>query len=260
MIKHFLGRLNEELNDIRFAAASLAFSTLLSIIPFMIIVLAVFQYVGGLDQLYPRMEALLLNYMKEATGPQVTRFIRGSLQAVKPSTLGISGAVFLIFASLGLIRNIDFAFNKIWKVKIRKPIYKRLWLHWILLLAAPLSLAVVTGLKSLSFFNEASKTIEHQFLFSLWIAALLFVLYKIIPDVKVRSWPAAISAILASLALSVIQSSFLWFSARIFRNNTIYGSLASFPIFLLWLLTVWYVVLTGVAFCAFLQQKVFKSS
>lgn len=259
MLAKFFGRLNEELGDIRFAASSLAFSTLLSIIPFLVIVLAVFQYVGGFEEFYPRMEGVLLNYMREATGPTVTRYIRKSLQNVKPATLGISGGVFLLFASLGLIRNIDFAFNKIWKIRISKPVYKRMWLHWLLLLGAPLTLAIITGLKSISFFNAATRSIEHQFLFSVWICALLFVLYKIIPDVKVKLWPALISAVLASVALSVIQSSFLWLSVRVFRNNTIYGSIASFPIFLVWLLVVWYTVLTGVALCAFLQQKVFKT-
>lgn len=258
MILKFLARLHDEMNDIRFAASSLAFSTLLSIIPFMVIVLAVFQYVGGLDQLYPKMEGVLLNYMKEATGPTVTRFIRKSLQNVKPSTLGISGGLFLMFASLGLIRNMDFAFNKLWKLKINKPVYKRMWLHWMVLLAAPLTLAIFTGLKSTSLFSQAPQNWDHQFLFLFWICLLLFALYKIMPDTKVHTWPALISAALAGVMLALVQSSFLWISVKVFKNNTIYGSLASFPIFLIWLLTVWYVVLTGVAFCAFLQQKVFR--
>lgn len=260
MIEKFFTRLYEEINDIRFAASSLAFSTLLSIIPFLIIVLAVFQSVGGLEEFYPKIESLLLSYLKEATGSTVTKYIKASLQNVNASTLGISGGLFLLFTSLGLIRNIDFAFNKLWKIKISKPVYKRIWLHWIILLAAPITLAIFTGLKSISFFSETAKALEHQFLFSFWIAMLLLMLYKMIPDVKVKWVPALISAVLASLALSVVQSSFLWLSLKVFKNNKIYGSLASFPIFLVWLLVVWYVVLTGVAFCAFLQQKMLKKA
>lgn len=260
MIEKFFTRLYEEINDIRFAASSLAFSTLLSIIPFLIIVLAVFQSVGGLEEFYPKIEGLLLSYLKEATGSTVTKYIKSSLQNVNASTLGISGGLFLLFTSLGLIRNIDFAFNKLWKIKISKPVYKRIWLHWIILLAAPITLAIFTGLKSISLFNETSKALEHQFLFSMWIALLLLLLYKMIPDVKVKWVPAIISSVLASLALSVVQSSFLWLSLKVFKNNKIYGSLASFPIFLVWLLVVWYVVLTGVAFCAFLQQKMLKKA
>lgn len=260
MIKKNLTHLHEELNDIRFAASSLAFSTLLSLIPFLIIVLAVFQSIGGLEELYPKIESTLLSYLKEATGSTVTKYIRTSLQNVNSRTLGISGGLLLLFASLGLIRNIDFAFNKLWKIKISKPLYKRIWLHWILLLAAPITLAIFAGLKSINFFSQIDKAFEYQFLFSIWITALLLMLYKIIPDTNVKIVPALISAVLASLALSLVQSSFLWLSLKLFKNNKIYGSLVSFPIFLLWLLVVWYVVLTGVAFCAFLQQNIFKKA
>lgn len=247
-------RLNEELNDIRFAASGLAFSTLLSIIPFLIIVLAIFQSIGGLEEFYPKIESVMLNYLKEATGSTVTKYIKNSLQNVKPSTLGISGALLLLFASLGLIRNIDYAFNKIWKLKISKPIYKRIWLHWIILLAAPFTLAIFTGLKSITFFSKTGQALEHHFLFSVWTAGLLFILYITIPDTKVKFTPAAISAALAGIALSLVQNSFLWLSLRLFKNNKIYGSLVSFPIFLVWLLVIWYVVLTGVALCAYLQN------
>ena len=128
MNKKFFTSLNEELNDIRFAASSLAFSSLLSIIPFLIIVLAIFQSVGGLEELYPKIEGIMLSYLKEATGSTVTKYIKNALQNVNSKTLGISGGLLLLFASLGLIRNIDFAFNKIWKLKISKPIYKRILL------------------------------------------------------------------------------------------------------------------------------------
>lgn len=257
MKNNFL-QLKEELNDIRFAASSLAFSSLLSIIPFLIIVLAVFQSIGGLEEFYPKIESFLLSYLKEATGSTVTKYIKLSLQSVNYNTLGISGGLFLLFASLGLIRNIDFAFNKLWKIKISKPAYKRFWLHWLILLTAPVALAIITGIKNINFFMDISQNIENQFLFLLLATALLLMLYKIIPDTKVK-WSAALaSAIVASLALSVVQSSFLWFSLKMFKNNKIYGSLASFPIFLVWLLVVWYVVLAGVVFCAFLQQKIAK--
>ena len=258
MIKKIFARLYEELNDIRFASSSLAFSTLLSIIPFFIIVLAIFQSVGGLEEFYPKIENFLLSYLKEATGSTVTKYIKGALQNVNPGTLGISGGLLLLFTSLGLIRNIEFAFNKIWKLKITRPAYLRIMLHWIILLSTPLTLAILIGLKSVYFINQSGNSIEHQFLFSVWISSLLFTLYVVIPDISVKLFPALISAVLASIALSIVQSSFLWFSLKVFKNNKIYGSLASFPIFLVWLLVVWYVVLTGVAACAFLQQKFYK--
>lgn len=254
-MKKTFDRIYDELTDIRFAASSLAFSTLLSIIPFLIIVLAVFQSVGGLEVLYPKLESALLSYMKEATGSTVTKYIKTSLQNVNSSTVGISGVLLLVITTLGLIRNIDVAFNKIWKIKITKPAYKRILLHWLILLAAPLPLAVLSAIKSISYLNDAGSGIENQLILFVWIASLLFLLYKVIPDIKVSSSAALSAALAASFALAGVQSSFLWLSLKVFKNNKIYGSLASFPIFLVWLLVVWYIVLAGVAICAFLQQK-----
>lgn len=255
MIKKFFQRLQEEFSEISFAASSLAFSTLLSIIPFFIIVLAVFQSIGGLEQFYPQIENVLVSSLKEATGSTVSAYVRNSLSNVRPQTLGITGALLLIFASLGLIRSIDIAFHRIWKIKIRKPIYRRIWLYWLVLILVPFLLAVFTGLKSINFINNVSQSIESQFLFSTVTSLFLVMLYKVIPDTKVKIIPALISALLASSALTFVQNSFLWFSLKVFKQNKIYGSLASFPIFLVWLLVVWYVVLAGVALCAFLHPK-----
>jgi len=248
-----------EINEIRFAAASLAFSTLLSIIPFLIIVLSCFQAFGGLEALYPKIEGLLLSYLREATGSTISKQIRELLTNVNFKALGISGGVFLVWVSLGLIRNMDYAFNKIWQIRQTKPIYRRLFLYWLIILAIPIGLALFIGLKSVILFNQSIRSAEHQFLFSVWTSVFLFTIYKVVPDIRVRVMPAAVSAVLAGAALWGVQKSFLWIALKVFRRNEIYGSLASFPIFLVWLLVVWYVVLAGVSLCAFLQQKLFKN-
>lgn len=248
----------DEFAEIRLVSASLAFSTLLSIIPFFIIVLAGFQSIGGFEEFYPRLEAMLFVYLREATGSSVSRYVKESLTNVDFRALGISGAIFLIWTSLGLIKNIDLAFNRIWKIKLNTPIYKRLWLYWLVIIAIPIGLGVFFGVKSLFFLNQGVRSFEHQALFMIWGWLFLLTLYIVIPATKVRLMPAVISTILVSISLLVVQKSFLWISLKVFRQNKIYGSLASFPIFLIWLLVIWYVVLLGVSLCAFLQQKLLK--
>ena len=51
--RYYALRLFDEFAEIRFAATSLAYSTLFSLIPFLVVVLAVFQAVGGLEKIYP---------------------------------------------------------------------------------------------------------------------------------------------------------------------------------------------------------------
>ena len=250
----------EELSEIRLVAQSLAFSTLLSIIPFLIIILAVFQYFGGLEEYYHKVEIVLFSNLKEATGSTVSKFLRTALEGVDFGALGVSGAIALIWTSTGLIRNIDYAFNRIWKIKIESSIYKRLLIHWLVLIAVPVALAMFVAAKSIFFTNEGRRSIEYQAAFALFLWLFIFVLYKIIPETKVNSWPAVIASAVSGFCILVVQKSFLWLSAIVFSHNQIYGSLASFPIFLIWLLIIWYVVLLGVSLCAFLQQKSFKRS
>ena len=250
-----LTRFIEELAEIRLVASSLAYFTLLSIFPLLIIILSVFQYVGGLETYYPKAELLLFSHLREATGSSVTKFLRNALEGVDFGALGISGFIFLFWASLGLVRNIDYAFHRIWRLKIESSIYKRLLLHWFMLIAVPVAILLFIFAKSLFFVNEGRRSLEHQSTLALFLWIFLFALYKFIPEVKVKNWVAIVSAAASGIGLFAIQKSFLWISWRVFRQNKIYGSLASFPIFLIWLLAIWYVILLGVSLCAFLQQK-----
>lgn len=261
--KELLDKFNpirDEFVEIRLLSTSLAFSSLLSLIPFLVLVLAGFQYIGGFENLYPKIEALVLSYLRDATGPSATRFIRRAISRIDYQALGISGGLFLFWTTIGLIRNMDYAFNRLWKVQSRLPFLKRLWLHSIILMAIPAGLAVFIGTKSFLLIDQGLKTLEHSSLLTLFMSLFMIILYKVIPATKVHWRPAVISGVFTGISFLVLQKSFLWVSLQVFKENKVYGTMASFPIFLVWLMVVWYVVLLGVSLCAFLQQRGSKSS
>lgn len=257
-VRTFLRKLSDELAEIRFAAASLSFSTLFAIIPFLVVILAVFQSIGGLEKIYPQVESLLMSYLKEATGNTVTQYLKKSVTQVQSRTLGYTGVIFLLFTTIGLFRNIDIAFQRIWKLKPRKPFLQRLWLHSIVMISLPVLLAGFIGLRSVLIVDRFGQTIHKQFLFGLVIGLAIWILYAVIPDTKVSKRASLFSASLAAFGVTIVQSSFLWISLKVFKQNKIYGSLVSFPIFMLWLLIVWSIILTGASLCAFLQAKYFR--
>lgn len=259
-IRTFLRKLTDEFAEIRFAAASLSYSTLFAIIPFLVVILAVFQSVGELEKLYPQVETLLMSYLKEATGNTVTQFLRTSVTKLQSKTLGYTGIIFLLFTTMGLFRNIDTAFHHLWRIKPRKPFIQRMWLHSIVLISLPALIAGFIGLRSVTIIEKFSNTIHQQFLFGFVIWFALWILYTVIPDTKVSKRASLICAAVAAFGISLVQSSFLWISLRVFRQNKIYGSLASFPIFMFWLLVVWCIVLAGASLCAFLQAKYFRKT
>lgn len=258
--KIFFRKLSDEFAEIRFAAASLSYSTLFAVIPFLVVILAVFQSVGELEKIYPDVENLLMSYLKEATGNTVTQYLKASVSKIQSKTLGYTGVIFLLFTTLGLFRNIDTAFQRLWRIKARKPFIQRLWLHSIVFFSFPALLAGFIGLRSVKIIEELGNSIHQQFLFGLVLIVFLWIIYTAIPDIKVSKRASFISATAAAFGIAVVQSSFLWISLRVFRQNKIYGSLASFPIFMLWLLVVWCIVLSGASLCAFLQQKYFRKN
>lgn len=258
--KTFMRKLSDEFAEIRFAAASLSYSTLFATVPFLVVILAVFQSVGELEKLYPQVEGLLMSYLKEATGNTVTQYLKASVTKIQSRTLGYTGVIFLLFTTIGLFRNIDTAFHHLWRIKPRKPFIQRMWLHSIVLISLPILLAGFIGLRSVKIIEKLGTTVHQQFLFGIVIGLALWILYTVVPDTKVSKRASLISACLAALGIAVVQSSFLWISLKVFRQNKIYGSLASFPIFMLWLLVVWCIVLSGASLCAFLQQKYFRKA
>ncbi len=257
-MKKFLTNLNDQVSEIRFAASSLAFSSLLSLIPLLIIILAVLQSIGGLEKFYPQIESLMISYLKEATGSTVSMYVKNSLNQFQPRALGVTGGILLLVTSLGLIRNIDFAFHRIWNIKMTTPIYSRILLYWVILIMIPLVLVLFLALKSINYYVAFNQSIEQQFLFSAGSVLFLFLVYKVIPHTKVNTIAAAVPAVLVAIALAIVQKSFLWISLKVFKTNKIYGSLASVPIFLIWLLVVWYVILSGVALSSFLQNRIIR--
>ncbi len=258
MWKFFLKKIHQESSEISFSASSLAFSTLLSLVPFLVVTLAVFQNFGIFETIYPKIESLIFESMKDATGITVTRYLRETIANVQYKTLSITGIIFLIFSSLNLLKNIDVAFHRIWHVKMKKPFLKRTGLYWIILIATPFVLLILSSLRNIDIFQFAGQTSDKKFLMFIYGTFILWILYTYIPEIKVSVLAAAISATLSSAAISVVQKSFLWAALKLFKQNKIYGSLATFPIFLIWLWVIWYIILSGVSLCAFLQQKIFK--
>lgn len=258
MLKFFFRKLFQESEEIRFSASSLAFSTLLSLIPFLIVIMTFFQSFGVFENIYPRIENLIFESMKEATGVTVTKYLRTTIGNFQLKTIGLTGAILLLFSSLALLKNIDVAFHRVLHLKMKTPFLKRTGFYWTILLMTPVILIIISSLASYdggAFFNQSS---GKKYLIFTGGTFLLWVMYKFIPEIKMSFLSTFIAAVISSLLLSVTQKSFLWLSLKIFKQNKIYGSLISLPIFLIWLLVVWYIILAGLSFCAFLQQKIFK--
>jgi membrane protein len=241
--------------EIRLVASALAFSTLLSLVPFIAVTLSIFKSIGGLEFLYPKVESFLLAYVEQGVGEKAILFVQKILQRVSSGALGTTGAVFLFFSSFKLIQDMERGVNRVWNVDEKRPFHRRIFLSLFLFVLFPMSLAVYAGFRSLNSLKPLFQTDFRILTDFTMVFGGLFLVYKVVPFIQVRTAPAIASALMAGIALVCLKNSFAWMAAKVFSYSKIYGSLAAVPLLCLWILGVWYIILGGVAFCASTQKR-----
>jgi membrane protein len=241
--------------EIRLVAASLSFSTLLSLVPFLAVILATFKFLGGDSILYTRIENLLLLYFKEAAGNDFTQVIRGAIRNVHAGGLGISGAFVLVYTSFRLLNEMEYGINRVWNQKNIRPLFHRIFTYWFLVVLVPVLLAIYVGISTFIRLQVGKGYMPGTITGALVLFVVLYLIYRFVPEVKVDPRSAIVGALLAAVGLMVVHNGFTWVVVRFFRYNSIYGGFAALPVFLIWTLTIWYVILGGVAITASTQRR-----
>jgi membrane protein len=77
--------------------------------------------------------------------------------------------------------------------------------------------------------------------------------YKVFPNRKVKWLPVLFSALLAVLAMELAKWGYAGYVSKALIHNRIYGSLAAFPLFLIWIYVNWTLFLSGALLTYMLQ-------
>ena len=124
------------------SAASLTFTTLLSLVPLMTVSLAIFTAFPIAEQVAEQIQDFIFeNFVPASSEVLQEHFINFSSQA---SRLTGPGFVFLIVVALMLMANIDRAFNTIWRVRRKRGPLGMFVVYWSILSLGPV-LIVVDG-------------------------------------------------------------------------------------------------------------------
>jgi membrane protein len=239
--------------EITSRAASLAYTTLLSLIPLLVVfsqrvgawfASALPQFEARLDQFLN----LVIPYESAQFANHISRFMANAGAAS-----GLGGVVFLVI-SLRLFMAVEGAVNQIWKVETARGYRPRLRAFTMLFFWGPLLIGLsFTAIASVEKNRYASEIIYNQFLASLFPVLALFVgftmLFWLVPNTRVQLQAAAIGALAAALSFEAVRAGFTYYASALFagRMNVIYGTLGLFIIFLMALELLWIVILLGVA-------------
>jgi membrane protein len=241
-------------SDIPLLASSLSFGTTMSMVPLLAVSLSVFKAYGGFDVLLKRFEPFILQNFVEASGAQVSNIIHKSIARIHSGTLGVGGAIFLLVVSTKLFLDMDKAVHRVWEIESNRSFLRRLVVYWIVMFLGPLVLAValgVAGSKDLGLIKHIGRNgIAVGFTFCAFL-----MIYKWIPSTFVHWRNALFSAVVAAFGVGLAQAFYASITKTFLRYSKIYGSIASVPIFLVWIQVLWLIFLAGVALCATLEKQ-----
>ena len=240
-------------------AGGLTFTTLLSLVPLLAVVLSVSAAFPVFDQWMEALQQFVVrNFLPDVgrrmIGRQLTEFTENAAQL---TTIGI---LFLGVTSLSLILSIDETLSRLFRVPQQRRPAHRLFLYVGVLVLAPLligasvsmttwlvgqSLGLIGG--SQSFSIGAFRAVPYAF-----TCLALTLLYLLLPNRKVQLRHALAGGLFAGLAFEIAKRGFALYISYFPTYTMIYGAFAAIPIFLLWVYISWLVVLLGATLTAVL--------
>ena len=234
-------------------ASALAYTTILSLVPFFALTFAVLKGFGVQNKVEP----LILDAVA-AGSQEIVDNVVTYINNTNMTSLGAIGLLMLIATVITLLGNIEEAFNQIWGVRETRSLNRKFSDYLSVVVSAPLlmlaGISLATTLQSKAFVQWVvanvylGETLLHgirllQYV-TVW-AALVF-LYIFIPNTRVRFKSALIGGVLAGTLWQVVQWGYLHFQVGVAKYNAIYGTMAVLPIFMVWIYTSWLIVLFGV--------------
>jgi membrane protein len=222
-------------------AASLAYQTILSMVPLIVVGFSLLNvFVGSSADI---LSYLLVNFIP--VQPERINEILGGLPSLSsPQAIGAIGLGTLLIVALTLFSNIEAALNNIWRVTSKRPLLLKFMTFYSLLTLAPLLLSI--GLYLASQITETSG-IFTRFIPSMLTFIVFFFCYKLLPQPNTR-WRATITGgIVGSIFFEISKWGFaLYLSYAADKSySTIYGALGILPLFFVWIYVSWLVFLLG---------------
>lgn len=238
-------------------AGSLTFTTLISLVPLLTVMLALFTAFPIFGSFQQSLEQY---FLKSLIPPNIAKPVLGALTqfAAKANRLGLLGLVVLGGTALALMFTIDRTLNTIWRVKQPRPMVQRVLVYWAALTLGPLLLggsltltgyALSAGKGVVGSLPGGVSAVLSLLELSVLTAAVAG-LFHYVPNTHVRWRHALVGGLFVALAFNGAKSVLAWYVKQVPTYSTLYGAFATVPIFLVWLYLGWVIMLLGALLAA----------
>lgn len=236
------------------SAAALTYVTLFALVPLITVFYTILSVFPTFQSLGEQVQALIFDHFVPSTGAEIQHYLANFAEKARGLTL--AGTLLLLASAYLMLKNIEKAFNQIWRVRQHRRGMASFLLYWAVLSLGPLligaALLISTYLFSLSVFTEVPESAKLKSALLGALPALLSfatftLIFAAVPNCRVPLRHAALGGAVTTVLFQAVKSLFAW-TVSIGSYQLIYGTFAALPLFLLWVYLSWLMLLVGAEF------------
>jgi len=248
-------------------AAALSYYTIFGIVPLAIVILLLFNSLHAAE-IGEDVKQLVYNHLKlteieYSTGSgaetkkvmltdHLDQIVQQFYEGLDTGTVKFLSGIIVIWAALALLSRIEKTFNNIWHVAKGRGFVHRIINYWAILTLGPLLIGLgVYASAQYEPVGDIQRTILSvsrlgpTLTYYVVAAFVLFCLYYLLPNTKVRVRPAIWGACCAALLWMFAKWGFAEYVHRFIPYSQIYGVVGLVPLAVFWIFVTWLIVLFG---------------
>ncbi|TDR22764.1 YihY family inner membrane protein [Marinicella litoralis] len=238
------------------AASSLAYTALLSLVPFMSVLITVFSAMPLFEDASQQLQNFIFANFVPTTGEVIQTYIVGFVEKARGLTVTMFLAVFL--TSILMMHTMEKALNRIFDSKSSGRFKTKMMMYWAVLTMGPLLVGGGIALSSIVFEYSAFASVKGFLVKALPVLSStvgFFFIYLVVPNRKVNWKNALIGALFSAVCFELAKKGFALYVTTIPSYQKVYGTLATIPLFLIWMFLSWNIILLGGTIAATLETS-----
>jgi membrane protein len=257
LIRDWLG------GEISIRAMSLAYTTLLSLVPLMVFSFAILKGLGAHDDL-----RFIVHEFFRPVGSAATQLTESVMQFVanmRGELLGFIGLVFLVYTVITTIQKVEGSFNSVWRVGHPRSFGRRFTEYLSVMILGPILLAVAIGLLGSAEHSPVARWLHAVAPFAVIldvlgqiapyvIVTVVFTfMYSFIPNTQVQFRAALIGGVAAGIIWALVGKVFTVVILYSSQMVAVYSGFAIVLTTLIWVYLSWLILLIGAQLAFYVQ-------
>ena len=248
--------------ELTLRATGLVYVTLLALIPLVALAFAILKTFGAQSDLEP----FLLEFFKPVGdgGPELVHRLMQFAQGVSGGLVGTVGLVLLLWTLVGTVNQVEASMNFVWRVQRARSMMHRVVEFVALVTLGPLVVFAVIAFSKLALdsvagvqeFTFAARAAHAAIRFAPYaiVTGLFTAIYILMPNTRVRFWPALGGALAAGFFWAAIGKGFTMLVISSSRLTLVYAGFAVVIAVFVWTYLGWLILLAGAQLAFYLQN------